>query len=108
MKPANDNNVPPVVITALPSHGSHAQPPEPKKEWRVRIDEHDSWSGPDVFYRFFPSLEEAQEYKNTKLKEQEEDYKKNRGMAPEYYTKVREINEVIRDGSEIFVGAVVG
>lgn len=94
MTPANDNVKPAVSV--------------PNVEYRLRIEERDRWSGPDEFYMFFPTLQEAKAYKVKKIKDEEEEYEQTRGVAPEYYTRVREIKEVVRKDGQVFVGKEVG
>ena len=108
MKYANDNNVPPVVITAVPVHGAHVQKP-PTTEYRLTINEHDSWSGPDRFYHFYPTLEKAIAGKAELIEEIRQDRLENAGKpTPEYYITVGDIHEVIRKDDAIFIGKVVG
>lgn len=103
MTHANDNNIP--VVKTKAKRGT----PLPVTEYRLTINEHDSWSGPDRFYHYYATLEEAIEGKNKELKALREDRLANAGKpTPEYYTTVGDIHQVIRTNDQIFVGKIVG
>lgn len=102
---ANDNT--PVIPTVR--EDAKRATPLPQTEFRLTINEHDSWSGPDVFYRFCPTLAEAIKEKNRILADIKEDRASNAGKpTPEYYITVGDIHEVVRTENQVFVGKIVG
>lgn len=82
---------------------------KPEKQFRLTINEHDSWSGPDRFYRFYYTLEEAVKDKQKLLEDQYADRLANAGKpTPKYYTTIGSIHRVITVDGETLVGKALG
>ena len=95
---ANDNNIP---VTETEK--------KPEKQYRLTINEHDSWSGPDRFYYFYYTLEEAKKAKEKLLEELRADRIANQGKpTPEYYITIGSIHRVVTIDGETLVGKALG